>query len=106
MATSGSWIDAAPVRRRRARILRYLVALLLGLGVAAVFGYEALLSTLFDSCGKRCPAEHARVVRLWRCAVAAPFVSVGACAVAELVAARVRAQRASGAGPGPVSGRE
>jgi len=110
MVTSRFWIDAAPVRRRRARIVRYTVALLLGLGVAAVLGYDALLGTLSDSCGQRCPAEHARIVRPWRCAAAAPIVPVGACVVAERVVAGVRARRASGAGtvpgPGPMSGGE
>lgn len=86
-------IDDATVRRNRIRLLCYLVALLLGLGVAGALGYEALLGSLFDSCGERCPAEQARVGRLWKAAAAAPLVSVGACVVADLVVASVRARR-------------
>lgn len=103
MVAATSVIDHAPVRHDRARLLRYLVALLLGLGVSAALGYEALLSSLFDSCGERCPAEHARVARLRKAAAAAPLALVGACAVAELVVATVRARRRARDCPRPRS---
>lgn len=93
MVVVRSPIDDAPVRPNRARLLRYLVVLVLGLVVAAALGYEALLSSVFDSCGERCPARQARVARLWRAAAAAPLVTVGAYALAELAVTRVRARR-------------
>jgi len=76
---------------RTRRCVGYLGAAVVGLGVAGVLAFGALISGLCASWGEQCsPEEQASVERLWMMAVATPFAVTGLYAFIDLTTLRAR----------------
>lgn len=79
------------------RVVGYVVAAVVGVGIGGFFGFSAFVSGLCANWGEQCSAEEtAEMERLWRMALGAPVVTIGAYAVIDVVVSGAL----SGRGPG------